>query len=563
MYIKRFVSAVIMFSLVLSIVCSAFALTSAEKENSYNAAFLQLESYLESAESNSYELQSIANSFDELGSYNQSKFLRYYALILVRVAEEDYNYDLATMIDMVNANTEFRKYLEEIRSDSSIGTVDELISYVNGRENEYTGNITNATECYKNCLHFYDASDRYFALQRSADQYVYDNAIALLSVGDYAGAYYQFDSIAKYSDSNDRMNSIINQLGYVPVSATDNLKPVSGLKIKRSADGLTVLSWNKSEHATSYEVAYKQSNVSGWISIGEVKTNEATFANLSLNTLYDFNVVAKIGRIKSQEAILTGQTIPTNTPVPITPTPTIPPTTKPTPSLPPTATPIPTPFKPSSDSVLTNIIIGYACHGKIIWTEERQVYTGEQWIEGNLGNYNYVFMGEDDTYWNKTNNNNVRYDAGSSKLRPYYIDWKITSPYKAAIKMNIKKSMENERGVNVIFNVKFAGNTVSATISKSKFQYRNLPGGNSTYKAIYGVKGQTIDVYAKKKDTNNQWWVLFDANLTLRTESLEVDPNQKPVNGMIESWWTPVNECLDANSFNLNSVPLYDDIMFR
>lgn len=241
-------------------------------------------------------------------------------------------------------------------------------------------------------------------------------------------------------------------------------------------------------------------------------------------------------------------------------------TPKPTPSLTPrcsTATPAPTLFKPSPDSVLTTIKIGYACHGKIIWTEDRQVYTGEQWIEGNLGNYNYVFMGEDETYWNKTNNNNVRYDKQNSNLRPYYIDWSIASPTKASIKMNITTSMAQERGVNVIFNVKFSGKTIPATISKSKFQYRNLPGGNSTYKAIYGVKGQTINIYAKKRDAENQWWVLFDADLNLRTESLEVDPNQKPVEGIIESWWTPVNECLDISSFNLDSVPLYDNLMAK
>ena len=228
-----------------------------------------------------------------------------------------------------------------------------------------------------------------------------------------------------------------------------------------------------------------------------------------------------------------------------------------------TTTPVPTLFKPSPNSVLTTIKIGYACHGKIIWAEDRQVYTGEQWIEGNLGNYNYVFMGEDETYWNKTNNNNVRYDKKSSNLRPYYIDWNIASPTKASIKMNITTSMAQERGVNVIFNVKFSGKTIPATISKSKFQYRNLPGGNSTYKAIYGVKGQTINVYVKKRDAENQWWVLFDADLILRTESLEADPNQKPVEGIIESWWTPVNENLDISSFNLDSVPLYDNLMAK
>lgn len=236
----------------------------------------------------------------------------------------------------------------------------------------------------------------------------------------------------------------------------------------------------------------------------------------------------------------------------------------------PTTAPVPTLYKPGSNSVLTTITLGYACHGKIIWTEERQVYTGEQWIEGNLANHSYVFMGEDNNYWNKTNNNNLRYDDNKSqngykdsKLKPYFITWNVSDSQKASIKMNVKTKMENERGTNVIFNVKFTGNTIPAVISKSKFQYRNLPGGNSTYKVIYGVKGQTINIYAKKKDADNQWWVLFDADLFLRTESTETDPNQKPVNGKIESWWTPVNQCLDTSSFNLDSIPLYDDIMTK
>ena len=75
---------------------SACALTSEEKDRQYNAAVMQLESYLSDYKNDTAELEAIYRSFSELRGYEQSKFLGYYVSVLIKLSIGEYDYEMRT-----------------------------------------------------------------------------------------------------------------------------------------------------------------------------------------------------------------------------------------------------------------------------------------------------------------------------------------------------------------------------------------------------------------------------------------------------------------------------------
>ncbi len=303
--------------MMLTAVFPATALTSQEKEEQYNAAVQQLETYLESSGNSSAELAGIRAAFEELGGYGYSRFLGYYTAVLMMTAEEEYNYDLFTLLDMMSVNTRFCAYLEDLRESSSIGTVLELEAYVGAREQEHRGNLAQAWEGYRQCLNFFDADRRYMEIKPDGDKKEYEKAKELLRQGDYAGAYYGFISANKYGDSEDIMASIENQLGYKPASPEDNLKPVTGLRATGRGKDSVTLSWMASAHAKTYEVYFKPVGNSEWRHAGDTEKTEMTITGLSAGGRYDFQVVAALDRIKAEGTALRDQSLVTPSPVPV------------------------------------------------------------------------------------------------------------------------------------------------------------------------------------------------------------------------------------------------------
>ena len=329
-------SVLLLFSLI-----DAHAATSLEKENAYNAAVVQLETYIESLNHNSTKLDGILSAFNELRGYSMSLHFSYYISALTKIDNDEYDLELDNLLSMLDVNEGFRNYLADMRNDSSIGTVDELIAYAHARELEYKGNNKQAQENYKSCMTFYDASQRYYDLVNSADRQAYDNALALMNAGDYAGAYFAFKEIERYSDCADRLAAIEKQLEYKPASVSDNLQPVKNLKVVDSKTTEIRISWSKAKHAKAYDVYFKESGSNDWIYLGNISENEMTIGSLVEGNAYDFKVVSTIGRINAEEAVLLNQktVVVTTTPEP-TATPT--PTPKPTPA------PKPEPTTPAS-----------------------------------------------------------------------------------------------------------------------------------------------------------------------------------------------------------------------
>ncbi|QUC66373.1 hypothetical protein [Aristaeella hokkaidonensis] len=223
---KRIVAFAVVLVFLFSFT-SSHATTSSEKENTYNAAVMQLENYLESISSNTVDLEGALSTFNELGGYSKSLQFGYYVQILIKISQGEYDLELDNLLSMLQNNEGFKNYLVDMRNDSSIGTIDEIEAYAHAREAEYKGQTEQAKEYYRNCLDFYDSSSRYYALVSLTDKQTYENALELMRSGDLAGAYYAFKEIERYNDSSDRMAAIERQLGYKPLSPIDNWQPAS------------------------------------------------------------------------------------------------------------------------------------------------------------------------------------------------------------------------------------------------------------------------------------------------------------------------------------------------
>ena len=277
---KRIAVWVVLIALLQSIIFPAYGLTSAEKENNYSAAILQLETYLENAGNSSAELAGIENAFRELGGYEQSRFLRYYVNVLMKIADEEYDGELNIVLDMLEANKDFQSYLEETLKGSSIGSVEKLKIYTIARKYEYQGQAEAAIQEYKKCLDFFGADERYMSLLQDQYETGYERARELLRNENYAGAYYEFLAVSSYSDSQQWMESIVKQLGYTPTSRTDNLEAVTGLKASEKADTEITISWEKARRASSYEVYYKKHSSSEWSNAGSTSDTKKKITGL-------------------------------------------------------------------------------------------------------------------------------------------------------------------------------------------------------------------------------------------------------------------------------------------
>lgn len=293
---------------------SAFAMTTADKENNYKAAVLQLETYLESYGNSSMELAGVAGAFAELRGYEQSNFLGYYVSVLMKIADEEYDYELYTALNMLERNTEFNAYLKDALKGSSIGSVEELVNYATAREYEHNGDENQALESYGECLNFFDSAKRYADLLQRGDAQKYDAAMALLKAGDYAGAYFKFSEIPRFNDSKELLDSIVNQLGYTPTSPEDNLNPATNLIMTKTKANSICLAWIGSPYTENYEVYYRQSGGSEWSFAGITENTEMAIEHLQDGMAYDFQVIACIGRIKTEGAVLQNQKVASRSP---------------------------------------------------------------------------------------------------------------------------------------------------------------------------------------------------------------------------------------------------------
>ncbi len=184
----------------------------AGNEETYNGAILGLENWLETPGKPVEELQQIAVSFESLQNYEMSRQFEYYTIVLLKALTENFDFDYAFCISMLELDESFQTFLTDTLNSKTIRPVPELIYYVRGREAELNGDIVTAIGMYADSIDFYDAGERFENLATD----VYARARKLMNNDDLVGAYHMFSKIKEYSDSAERMEYIARVLGTVP-----------------------------------------------------------------------------------------------------------------------------------------------------------------------------------------------------------------------------------------------------------------------------------------------------------------------------------------------------------
>ncbi len=211
----------VLLVLVMSIILlgNALALTSTEKENMYSTALEELESYLESPEESRdgvARLNAILADLEELGNYNFSKELSYYAFVLLKIEENDFSdWHTEMYLESLCLNEKFVKYTKD-ECTSAIAAPEELQNYYNGRMAESQGDNDTAIACYAKCISFFDAMERRMRMTESLYASVYQKATELMNAGKLEEAYAYFMQCRSYADAEISISYIIRKLGYEP-----------------------------------------------------------------------------------------------------------------------------------------------------------------------------------------------------------------------------------------------------------------------------------------------------------------------------------------------------------
>ena len=357
---RQIISALLAGILFLSSV-PAYAMTTTEKENDYNAAFHQLEAYLNG--DMSVNLLAVSAAFYELKNYKYSSQFFDYVSVLIKIYDEEYDIELDYLLNSLKKDEKFNKYLDDL----SIGTLDNLEAYARAREDELNNYTMAAIQNYENCNYFLDSKDRLKRLRSEAYEATYAAACKMMESGNLAGAYYTFAEISKYNNSASKMDYIIELLGCIPIDEFDNLAPVTGLKVTNIATDHMTLSWQKSSHARQYKVYFKETNQSEseWKHVADTAEETLMVTELKQGTSYDFKVVASIGRIKADETVLMNQKTASVTPTP-----------KPTPTPEPTSMSTPITVAMQYENAILKNILGFHCVSM-----QEIITNGRLWIE--------------------------------------------------------------------------------------------------------------------------------------------------------------------------------------
>ena len=321
---NRFVAVSLLLVLLLmhAVSPASAMMTTDEKTRLYQNAILELETYLESPNSKGESLYGIQATFQSLGRFEQSRNMNYYTMVHIKLYEETYDFEMKSDLELMELDQYFQEYLNNELKGSPLRTVADLKSYVEARENEHNRDYESAMACYKICMGYYDAAERFNALRETGYQQKYDQALMLQNARDFAGAYFLFSEVEPYEDSTNRKRAIEKLLGYTPISADDNPLPVTELQIETTSDTQIVLQWSAAAHAKTYEVQYRK-NGGNWLTAGETITTGFTASGLQANTAYDFRVTAIAGEIRMDAASITAKTAaiatpnPTKTPTPV------------------------------------------------------------------------------------------------------------------------------------------------------------------------------------------------------------------------------------------------------
>ena len=211
---KRIVILALLLAL-LTTALPARALTNAEK---YDAALQGMVGYLSGEEGMTAE--DLFMLFSGCASYQHSASLAIYCKVLADVEKGDFSM-VYPLIRQLRANAAFGEYLAETEG---LGTLDELESYVRGREAEQAGDTALALEFYGRCLSFADGETRFYALSGELLEGKYQEALNVLQNSTERNArWYYLSALA-----NDGLGNRVTAMEHIRPPARCSTLPVCG-----------------------------------------------------------------------------------------------------------------------------------------------------------------------------------------------------------------------------------------------------------------------------------------------------------------------------------------------
>lgn len=218
---KKILAGILTVLLLLTMTSyDAMAITTAEKEQSYQNALEELVSFMESPDDPQRSLHGVITTFESLKTFKHSLKLCYYAQALQKILDGEYDALYEFYIDNLVSDEKFCAYLSEESDYPALGTPDNLKTYGEGRKAEMEGDTDAARGFYKSCTGFFDSDIRSEALYVDDLERAYQQAISLMEENKLTEAYSAFSECHRYLDSEALMAFIVKKLGYDPASQT-------------------------------------------------------------------------------------------------------------------------------------------------------------------------------------------------------------------------------------------------------------------------------------------------------------------------------------------------------
>lgn len=391
---KRILALLLGIVLLMAAVPAVPALADEEPSSELKEIQGQLEEYIGNMDSVKDEAEITQNTnilreclakLEKTSGGPAKKAIEVYCNVLMKIESQEFVDARQNMraLKLLKDNFE-AAFLDGSGVNTPLFTVDELESYLQGREEEYMGHDEKAIAAYEACLAKADATKRVAAIKDR----MYSDAVNLIIEGKDSDAREKLEKLKNldYPGAEQMLNNLPTP---TPTPApTPTPKPTITLQIDRIAENRVDLTWVCSQQDIMCTLQRQNSRSTEWETVSVVRSgvsNSDSDSGLTWGEKYRYRVIA--GGLNLVSNVVDAQIQPTATPKP-TATPTPKPTVKPTAK--PTATP----------KITVNLWVETATEDWVVLSWEvnrydvtyelqRQVGSSKVWetIETSQGNY--------------------------------------------------------------------------------------------------------------------------------------------------------------------------------
>jgi non-specific serine/threonine protein kinase len=337
---KRILALLLGIVLLMAAVPAVPALADEELSSELKEIQGQLEEYIGNMDSVKDEAEITQNTnilreclakLEKTSGGPAKKAIEVYCNVLMKIESQEFVDARQNMraLKLLKDNFE-AAFLDGSGVNTPLFTVDELESYLQGREEEYMGHDEKAIAAYEACLAKADATKRVAAIKDR----MYSDAVNLIIEGKDSDAREKLEKLKNldYPGAEQMLNNLPTP---TPTPApTPTPKPTITLQIDRIAENRVDLTWVCSQQDIMCTLQRQNSRSTEWETVSVVRSgvsNSDSDSGLTWGEKYRYRVIA--GELNLVSNVVDAQIQPTATPKPTatpTPKPTVKPTAKPT-----------------------------------------------------------------------------------------------------------------------------------------------------------------------------------------------------------------------------------------